>query len=147
MKVLLQKDVKNLGKTGDLVNVSTGYARNFLFPRKLALEATENRVKEFTHLKSVADAKKKKAVSERQELIKKMQGVNIVIKASAGENEKLFGAVTNNDISNELERLGFSVDRRDIHLEEPIRMLGSHKATVKLGDGAEAQLSIGVERA
>ncbi|MES2856906.1 MAG: 50S ribosomal protein L9 [Bdellovibrionota bacterium] len=147
MKVLLQKDVKNLGKTGDLVNVSTGYARNYLFPRRMAMEATETRVKEFTHLKSVADAKKKKAVSERQELIKKMQGVNIVIKASAGENEKLFGAVTNNDISNELERLGFSVDRRDIHLEEPIRMLGSHKATVKLGEGAEAQLSIGVERA
>jgi large subunit ribosomal protein L9 len=147
MKVLLQKDVKNLGKTGDLVNVSTGYARNFLFPRRMALEATETRVKEFTHLKSVAEAKKKKAVSERQEVIKKMQGVNIVIKASAGENEKLFGAVTNNDISNELERLGFSVDRRDIHLEEPIRTLGSHKAIVKLGDGAEAQLAVAVERA
>ncbi|HVK60871.1 MAG TPA: 50S ribosomal protein L9, partial [Bdellovibrionales bacterium] len=81
------------------------------------------------------------------ELIKKLQGVSIVIKASAGENEKLFGAVTNNDISNELERQGFSIDRRDIHLEESIRMLGSHKATVKLGDGAEAQLTIAVERA
>jgi len=147
MKVLLQKDVKNLGKTGDLVNVSTGYARNFLFPRRMALEATEGRVKEFNHLKSVADAKKKKAVGERMELIKKLQGVSIVIKASAGENEKLFGAVTNNDISNELERQGFSIDRRDIHLEESIRMLGSHKATVKLGDGAEAQLTIAVERA
>ncbi|HVK62352.1 MAG TPA: 50S ribosomal protein L9, partial [Bdellovibrionales bacterium] len=74
MKVLLQKDVKNLGKTGDLVNVSTGYARNFLFPRRMALEATEGRVKEFNHLKSVADAKKKKAVGERMELIKKLQG-------------------------------------------------------------------------
>ncbi len=147
MKVLLQKDVKNLGKTGDLVNVSTGYARNYLFPRRFAFEATETRVKEFAHLKLVAEAKKKKAVGERQELIKKLQGVNIVIKASAGENEKLFGAVTNNDISNELERLGFSIDRRDIQLEEPIRMLGSHKAGVKLGDGAEAILTIAVERA
>lgn len=147
MKVILQKDVKNLGKVGELVNVTTGYARNYLFPRRMAVEATETRVKEFAHLKKVADVKKQKAVSERQELIKKMQGVSIVIKSAAGENEKLFGAVTNNDLSNELERLGFSVDRRDIYLEEPIRMLGSHKATIRLGEGAEAQLTIAVERA
>jgi large subunit ribosomal protein L9 len=146
MKVILQKDVKNLGKVGDLVSVSNGYARNYLFPRKMALEATEKRVKEFGHLKTIAEAKKKKAVAERQELIVKMKGVAIVIKASAGENEKLFGAVTNNDISNVLEKNGFSVDRRDIYLEEPIKMLGQHKAVVKLGEGAEAELTVSVER-
>lgn len=147
MKVILQKDVKNLGKVGDLVNVSNGYARNFLFPRKLANEATEARAKEFAHLKAVAEVKKKKAVAERQELVKKIQGVNIVIKATAGETDKLFGAVTNNDISNELEAKGFSVDRRDIHLEEPIRMLGQHKVVIKLGEGLEAELQVSVERA
>jgi large subunit ribosomal protein L9 len=147
MKVILQKDVKNLGKVGDLVNVKNGYARNFLFPRQLAQEATEKRVKEFGHLKKVAEVKKKKAVAERQELIKKIQGANIVIKATAGETDKLFGAVTNHDISNELETRGFSIDRRDIHLEEPIRMLGQHKAIVKLGDGLEAELMVAVERA
>ena len=147
MKVILQKDVKNLGKVGDLVNVSTGYARNYLFPRRMALEATETRVKEFGHLKKIAEAKKKKAVAERMELIKKIQGVSIVVKAVAGENERLFGTVTNNDLSNELERLGFSIDRRDIHLEEPIKMLGQHKAVIKLGDGAEAAFAISVERA
>lgn len=147
MKVLLQKDVKNLGKVGDLVNVSTGYARNYLFPRQMALTATESKVKEFAHLKKVADVKKKKAVAERQELVKKIQGLNVVIKATAGENEKLFGTVTNNDLSNELEKLGYSIDRRDIHIDEPIRMLGSHKAHVKLGEGAEAELAISVERA
>ncbi len=146
MKVILQKDVKNLGKVGDLVNVSNGYARNYLFPRKMALEATEKRVNEFSHLKRVAEAKKKKAVAERQDLIKKLQGVNIVIKASAGETDKLFGAVTNNDISNELEKHGYEIDRRDIYLEEPIKMLGQHKATVKLGDGIEAELSVAIER-
>lgn len=147
MKVLLQKDVKNLGKVGDLVNVKNGYARNFLFPRKLALEATEKRVSEFTHLKRIAEAKKAKAVGERQELIKKLQGLNLVIKVTAGETEKLFGAVTNNDLSNELEKLGYSIDRRDILLEEPIKVLGQHKAIVKLGEGLEAELSVSVERA
>jgi large subunit ribosomal protein L9 len=147
MKVILQKDVKNLGKVGELVNVTNGFARNYLFPRKLAQEATEKRVKEFAHLKKVAEVKKKKAVAERQELIKKIQGVAIVIKATAGESDKLFGAVTNNDISNELEKQGYSIDRRDIVLDEPIRMLGQHKAIVKLGEGLEAELAIAVERA
>ena len=147
MKVILQKDVKNLGKVGDLVSVSTGYARNYLFPRRMASEATETRVKEFAHLKKIAEAKKKKAVTERLELIGKLKGVNIVIKSSAGENEKLFGAITNNDISNELEKHGYSIDRRDIYLEEPIKMLGQHKAIVKLGEGAEAELTVAVERA
>ncbi len=146
MKVLLQKDVKNLGKVGDLVNVKTGYARNFLFPRQMALTATETKVKEFAHIKKIAEAKKKKAIAERQELIKKIQGLNVVVKSSAGENDKLFGTVTNNDLSNELEKMGYSIDRRDIHIDEPIKMLGQHKATIKLGDGAEAELAISVER-
>jgi large subunit ribosomal protein L9 len=146
MKVILQKDVKNLGKVGDLVSVSAGFARNYLFPRALAAEATEKRIKEFEHLKKVAEVKKKKAVAERQELIKKLQGVQLTIKASAGETDKLFGAVTSHDISNELEKSGFSVDRRDIVLEEPIKMLGQHKALVKLGEGIEAEVAVSVER-
>ncbi len=147
MKVILQKDVKNLGKVGELVNVASGYARNFLFPRLLAAEATEKRMAEFEHLKRAAEQKMKKANAERQLVINKLKGVNVVIKATAGEADKLFGSVTNNDISNELEKLGYSVDRRDIVLEEPIRVLGSHKATVKLGDGLETTISVNVERA
>lgn len=146
MKVILQKDVKNLGKVGDLVSVSNGFARNYLFPRRMALEATEKRVNEFNHLKNVAEVKKKKAIVERQALIQKLQGVNLTIKASAGETDKLFGAVTNHDISNELEKAGFSIDRRDIVLEEPIKMLGQHKAVVRLGEGLEAELTVAVER-
>lgn len=146
MKVILQKDVKNLGKVGDLVSVTSGYARNYLFPRRMAAEATEKRVKEFAHLKKVAEAKKKKAVAERQELANQLRGLSLVFKAQAGETEKLFGAVTNNDISNELEKQGYSIDRRDIHTE-PIKMLGQHKVVVKLGEGAEAELTVSVERA
>ncbi len=146
MKVILQKDVKNLGKVGDLVNVAVGYARNFLFPRRLASEATEKRVHEFEHLKKVAEIRKKKAVAERAEVVKKLSGVSLVFKSEAGETDKLFGSITNVDISNELEKHGFSIDRRDIHIEDSIKMLGQHKATVKLGDGLEADLKISVER-
>jgi large subunit ribosomal protein L9 len=147
MKVILQKDVKNLGKVGELVSVAAGYARNFLFPRRLASEATEKRVHEFEHLKRMAEIKRKKAVAERQAVINKMKGLSVVVKATAGENDKLFGSVTTTDVSNELEKLGYSIDRRDIVLEEQIRVLGSHKAVIKLGDGIETEIAISVERA
>lgn len=147
MKVILVKDVKDVGKVGDLVNVSSGFARNFLFPRKLANEATEKRIKEWEHLKRVAEVKKKKAVAERQAVLGKLNGISLKFKVSAGEGDKLFGSVTTSDISKELEKAGHSVDRRDIHLEEQIKVLGTHKATVRLGEGLEGSIQVVVERA
>jgi len=147
MKVILQKDVKEVGKVGDLVTVSEGFARNFLFPRKLASEATEKRVKEWEHLKRVADAKKKKAVAERQEVLEKINGTTVTFKLAAGDNDRLFGTVTTSDISKELDKAGHSVDRRDIHLDEPIKVLGQHKAVIRMGEGLEAKILIAVERA
>ncbi|MGZ3744322.1 MAG: 50S ribosomal protein L9 [Pseudobdellovibrionaceae bacterium] len=146
MKVILQKDVKDLGKVGDLVNVSEGFGRNFLFPRKLAAEATEKRVKEWEHLQRVAETKKKKAIAERQSVLAKLTGTTVTFKVAAGENDKLFGTVTTSDISKELEKAGHSVDRRDIHLEEPIKVLGQHKALIRMGEGLEAKILIAVER-
>ena len=146
MKVLLQQDVKDLGKVGDMVNVSSGYARNFLFPRKLAMEATEKRQREFEHLKKVAEVRKKKAMVARQDVVKKLNGVTVTFKSPAGENDKLFGSITNSDISTELEKQGFSISRRDIHLEEAIKVLGQHRATVKLGEGLAADIVVTVER-
>lgn len=146
MKVILQKDVKDVGKVGDLVNVSEGFARNFLFPRKMALVATEKRIKEYDHLKRVAEAKKKKAVAERQALLTKVNGVSVKFKVAAGDTDKIFGSVTTSDISRELEKVGHSVDRRDIHLEDQIKVLGTHKATVRLGEGLEATVQVVVER-
>lgn len=147
MKVVLQKDIKEIGRIGDLISVSEGYARNFLFPKKLAVEATETKVKEWEHLKRVSEIKKKKAVVQRQELVNKMNGVTVQFKLAAGEHDKLFGTVSPKDISNELEKLGYSVDKRDIHLEEHIKVLGQHKATVKLGEGQEAVIQIAIEKA
>lgn len=147
MKVILSKDVKDVGKTGEVVSVSAGFARNFLFPRKMAEEATENKAKQWEHQKSVAEAKKKKAVEERKGLLNKINGTSVKFKVSAADSEKIFGSITTTDISRELDKAGFSVDRRDIHLEEQIKVLGTHKALVKLGEGLEATVQVVVERA
>ncbi len=146
MKVILQKDVKNVGKVGDVVNVAQGYARNFLFPRKLATVADESKVRMWEHLKAVSEAKKKKALAERKTLLEKLEGVTLEFKMSAGEKEKIFGSVTAHDVSRELEMKGFSVDRRDIHFE-PIKSLGQHKVTVAFGEGLSADLTVVVEKA
>ena len=147
MKVILQKDVKDLGKVGDLVNVKNGFARNFLFPRQMAVAATESRETEWKHLKKVGDIKKKKAMAGRQEVVGKLQGLTLNFKLeAAAESEKLFGSVTTMDISKQLSQNGFEIDKRDIHLDEAIKVLGQHKAFVRLGDGLEAQLTIVVEK-
>lgn len=147
MKVVLQKDVKNVGKTGDIVNVKDGFARNFLFPRKLAMQATENRVSEWEHIKKVAEAKKKKAIAERKELLAKLSNITLTFKMVAGEKDKIFGSVTAHDISKELEVKGYSVDRRDIYIEDSIKTLGQHKATVSFGEDMKTEITIVVERA
>lgn len=147
MKVILQEDVKNVGKVGELIEVATGFARNFLFPKKLAVLATEKKMSEWNHLQKVAEAKKKKAVMLRQELVDKLKDVTLKFEMeTSGESEKIFGSITNMDISDKLEEQGFSVDKRDIYLEEPIRALGQHKALVKLGEGLEAEVTIAVDK-
>jgi large subunit ribosomal protein L9 len=146
MKVILKQDVKDLGKVGEMVSVASGYARNFLFPRKLAAEATEKRVKEFEHWKRVADSRQKKAQAERKSMLEKIAGLQLVFKLNAGEEDKLFGSVTNKDISDELEKQGHVVDKRDIILPEPIKVLGQHKAIIKLGEGLEQEIIVTVER-
>lgn len=148
MKVILQKDVKDLGKVGDLVSVKSGYARNFLFPRGLAMTATEGSEVEWNHLKKVAEIKKKKAMAGRLEVINKLKGVTVNFKLeAAADSEKLFGSVTNMDISKELDKLGYSIDKRDIHMEEAIKHIGQHKVFVRMGEGLEAELTIVVEKA
>lgn len=146
MKVILQKDVKDLGRIGEMVNVAVGYARNFLFPRKLATAATEKRLKQWEHLQKVAEIKKKKGAIERQTMIQKLEGVTIEFKLKTGKGDKIFGSVTNSDICAKLNEAGFLLNKRDIQLKEPIRLLGQHSATVKLGEKQEANIKIHVER-
>ncbi len=145
MNVILKQDIKNLGKVGDMVRVKRGYARNFLLPRNLAEEATEKRKKEIGHLKKMAEIKKKKMLEKRKELLQTLSELTVKITAASGETEKLFGAVTNFDIAEALEKLGYSVDRRDILLEDPIKKLGQYTAKIHLGQDLETEIKISVE--
>lgn len=145
MKVILQSDVKDLGKVGEMVNVATGYARNFLFPRRLAVEATEKRAKEFLHNQKVAEIKKKKAEAARKDQLEKLKGLTLTFKVTAGESDKMFGSLTSKDVSDELETKGFIVDKRDIAFE-PIKSLGQYSAKVSFGKGLETEITLIVER-
>ena len=146
MKVILKQDIKDLGKVGELVNVANGYARNFLFPRKLAAEATEKRMKEFEHWTRVADSRQKNAMADRKIMLDKIAGTQLVFKLNAGEEDKLFGSVTNKDISDELEKQGHIVDKRDIEIPDAIKILGQHKAVINMGEGLTQEVVITVER-
>lgn len=145
MKIILKTDVKDLGKAGELVNVKNGYARNFLFPRNLATEASEKNEKQMTHLNKLAEIKKKKAVSDRKELLAKLEGLTVTFQETASEADKLFGSVTAFDLSNKLSEMGHEIDKRDITLE-PIKMVGQHKATIDFGDDIKTDITVAVER-
>lgn len=146
MKVILNKDIKDLGKIGEMVQVKPGFARNFLFPRQLAVEATEKRKKEFEHLQAVAEAKKAKAVESRKEILKELEGITVEFSVEASEDEKLFGSISNLDISKKLEEKGYSIDKKDIEIEEPIKLLGQYKATVSFSEELKAEITVAVSR-
>jgi large subunit ribosomal protein L9 len=132
MEVILREDIDSLGTRGSVVNVASGYARNFLLPKKMAVAATESNKKiveqeRQSHLKREA-----KEAAEAGDLAKLMSAVEVTIAHKAGENDQLFGSVTATDIATALEKQGYTIDRRKVHLDEPIKKLGDYKAQVKL---------------
>jgi large subunit ribosomal protein L9 len=145
VQIILNEDVPNLGRTGDVVKVRPGYARNFLFPRKLAVEANPKSIKAFEHHKRIALAKREVQKGEASELKRKLEALVIVIGAHAGEEGKLFGSVTNIDIERALREKGVSVERRKIHLAEPIKQLGEFTVPVRLQPDVEASLKVEVK--
>ena len=148
MNLILQKDVKNLGKVGDLVRVKDGYGRNYLIPNGLAVMATEKKSERMENtLKKMSEIKQKKAVGHRKELLHRIADKTFTFKVSAGDNNKLFGSVTAHNVSEKLAQEGFQVDRRDILLE-PIKTLGQFSATISFGDAEElqAQVILSVEK-
>lgn len=145
MKVILLKDVKGTGKKGDIINASDGHARNYLIPRGIALEANDSNLRELDHQKSNQKKKEDAALAEANDLKAKLEkNVRIQIKASAGEGGKLFGAITNKDIAEQLEKHGFQIDKKRIAID-PIKHLGSYTAVVKLHTGVNADLKIEVD--
>lgn len=144
MKVILKQSLDNLGTIGDVVNVSPGYARNFLLPRGLAIVAQESKVRELEHQKRGLLAKLGKIKEEKREFAKKLAALTITIRRKAGENDKLFGAVTSQDIADSLKEKGFDLDRKMIDLNSPIKKLGAFKVPFALMEDVEAELNVAV---
>ena len=145
MKVILSQDVPNLGPMGATVKVSDGYARNFLIPRRMAVATSSASGKQIEHEMRIIKRREEKRRVELQEVAKRMAGVTVEILARSGEEDKLFGSVTNVAIAEKLAELGFEVDRRAIVLEEPIKTLGIFTVPVRLGSGVEASVKVWVQ--
>ena len=148
MEVILIQDVKALGKKGDIVKVSDGYARNYILPKKLGLEATKQNLNEL-RLQKAAEAKKQQEIlEEAQELAKKLNDITVRVTIKAGEGGKTFGSVSTKEISNAVkEQYGYDFDKKKLQLSEPIKNAGSYTVPVKLHPKATAQMKVKVEAA
>ena len=135
VQVILQQDLKNLGKSGELVRVRPGYARNYLIPRSLAMPATVHNIKQLEHEQRISAAKAAKARAAATGLAGQVSGVTVVIERKVGEEDRLFGSVTTKDIAAALKEKGIEIDRKRIELRAPIRTAGTFEVTAKmLGD-------------
>jgi large subunit ribosomal protein L9 len=132
VKLILQESVPSLGEAGELVSVSTGYARNYLIPRGKAIVATESNVKRLEHQKRVVAERVAKELKELGALRDRLQQLMLEVTAQAGEEGKLFGSVTAANVAELIVAQGFEIDRRRIDLAEPIKTLGEHRVSVKL---------------
>ncbi len=144
MKIILRQDYENLGNAGDIVNVKPGYARNFLLPKKIAYPAKPNYVRMIEEEKRQKEQRARKEKKLAEELATKLSSVSVTISVSVGEEDKMFGSVTSQDIAAELEKQGHEVDRRKIVLEEPIKALGIYSVPIKLFPEVEANIKVWV---
>ena len=144
MKLILREDVYNLGKSGELVSVKEGYARNYLLPRNLAMLASSANVRQLDHEKKVIELRQQKLKGGALEQAKKLEGVKVSIKRKVGEQDKLFGSVTALDIAEALAASGHKLDRRLIHLPEPIRAVGDFPVEIRLHREVTAKLNVTV---
>jgi len=144
MEVILREDVDKLGHRGEVVKVAAGFARNFLLPKRMAVAATESNKKIVEQERQAHLKREVKVVSEAQDLAKLMSAVEVNIAQKAGENDQLFGSVTSNDIAVALEKLGYSIDRKKVQLDEPIKTLGDYKVAVRLHRDVTVEIPVHV---
>lgn len=144
MNVILRENVENLGSIGDNVRVSAGYFRNFLFPRKLAVHADEENLKQVEHQKRALKKKLAAMRAEKEGLKNQLEGLSLVLRRKAGENQKLFGSITNQDIAEAIEQKGVKIDRKQLEMEGALKKLGSFKIPVRLMEGIIAELNVSV---
>lgn len=144
MQVILREDVDNVGKIGDLVKVADGYARNYLVPKKKAIEATPKNLRAMEHAKKMVADRVRKLKKEAAADADRIKALSLTIKAKAGEEGKLFGSVTSMDIAEAAKAQGVIIDKRRISLEEPIKRLGEFTVPVKLHTDVVADLKVTV---
>ena len=146
MEVILREDIERLGNRGEVVKVAAGYARNYLLPKKLAVQATESNTKIVEQERQAHLRKEAKLKNEAEDLSKLLTGVTVSIAQKAGENDQLFGSVTAKDVAEALEKQKYTIDRRKILLEEPIKQLGEHKVNVRLHKEVTTAITVNVVR-
>ena len=145
MEVILKEDINNLGHRGDVVKVADGYGRNYLLPKKLAMEATAANKAVIEQMKASAVRRSAKEKSEAEALVGQLNTVSLVFVRKVGEHDQLFGSVTSADIAHELEAKGFTIDRRKVHLEEPLKQLGEFHIPVRLHREVTAHVAVTVK--
>ena len=146
MEVILREDIEKLGSRGQVVKVAAGYARNFLLPKKLAVTATAANKKIVEQERQSHLRKEAKQKGEAEDLSKLLTGVSVTIAQKAGENDQLFGSVTSKDVGDALAAKNYSIDRRKIQLDEPIKQLGEYKVPVRLHKDVTAEIVVVVVR-
>ena len=142
MKVILTKDMENLGKAGSLVEVKTGYGRNYLLPRQLAVLATEKNIRQLEHQKAGILSRAAKEKTNMTQMAQKLSAIEVKFTRKTGAENKLFGSVTNKDIHEQLVAQGYQVDRKQIHLPEPLKEVGTHEVPVRLHADVTAKLKV-----
>lgn len=146
MEVILKEDVAKLGSRGDVVKVAEGYGRNFLLPRKLAIEASAGNKKVIEQMRAAAVRRSAKEKSQAEELSKQFDGLSVTFQRRSGEQDQLFGSVTSGDLADALEKKGFNLDRRKIQLHEPLKSVGEFTVSVKLHKDVTAHLKVVIEK-
>ena len=147
MKVIFIKDYQGKGKKGEIKDVKDGFARNFLIPYGYALEATEQNIKILKEKEKAEELKKKKKIEQAKDLRNILKESSVTIRAKAGIDEKLFGAITSEIISEEIKKqLNIDIERHQIILEEPIKKLGIYKVPIRLGEGIEGEIKVWIIR-
>ena len=147
MKLILKENIEHLGQIGDIVKVAPGYARNYLLPKGLAIEATEKNAKALEHAKRQLAYKKNKSLEAARNLVAKLEALSVALTHQAGEEGKLFGSVTNMEIAAFLKENGLEIDRKKIVLAEPIKQLGEYTVPVKVHPEVSATLKVTVSAA
>lgn len=142
MKVILTQEIVNLGFEGDIVDVAKGFARNYLIPKGIAMEASEQNIKRMETKRKKIEVKKVEAREEAEKIKERMAEVEITISQKVGEEDKLYGSVTSMDIASHLEEQGITIDRRKIVLDKPIKTLGEYEVPVKLYPGVTGSIKV-----